>query len=455
MTRRGDADVLDARTAAFLTLLDVEQGLFPEDALGQYATSLKPKDRALTSALVYGVLRWQSRLDWVLRHFLKTPTKPLDPAVVIILRLGLFQLVYLDRVPESAAVDESVKLAKRFGPRYGPGLVNAILRSVTRTRELPDPAVARLPEENRLALTHAHPEWIVKQWIEQIGFIETESLLVANNSPPPLTVRVDLARIDRDTLTHALTSHGLRVEPTVYSPTGLIISGASGPIENLPGYHDGYFSVQDEAAQLIGFLATPRPGESVLDACAGRGGKSLHLGQMGARRLVAMDPDARRLSRIPAEAKRLNIRPPILLRGDLPAGPPFKPDCFDVVLVDAPCSNLGGIRRRPDVKWLKGPSDPDRLAQKQRRMLAAAADLIKAGGRLIFAVCTTTTVETSGVADAFLANHPAFRLSSAVKYLPASAHPLVALEGTIKTWPHRHGMDGHFAAVFKKTSALS
>ncbi len=443
----------NARAAALLTLLDLETNRYPAEALDEYGSEygagLNRRDRALARALVFGVLRHRGRLDWILGHFLKKPEKPLDAAVRNILRLGLFQLTLLDRIPASAAVNESVNLAREYGPPGSQNLVNGVLRAVTRAENLPDPEKADLPAIKKMALIESHPEWLVKRWADQLGFEETAELLRANNQIPPLSLRVNSARVSRERLAALLKNRIDLVRPTVYAPEGLLIHGPTGLVMDLPGYDEGYFSVQDEASQLISFLARPGPGERVLDACAGRGGKTLHLLSMNNGDIWALDIDLNRLSMITPEAKRLGLGPVKAVRGDLVA-PPFRPEFFQVVLVDAPCSNLGVIRRRPDLKWLKSASEPHRMAAIQIRLLKAAASLVAPRGRLVYAVCTNLPEETRDCVEAFRQENKRFRQVSAKTFLPPSAHPLVETDGSLQTWPHKHQTDAFFAAVFKK-----
>jgi len=446
----------DARAAALLTLLDIDAGRFPEDALedysSEYMAGLDRRDRALAHALVFGVLRHRSRLDWTLNHFLKKPDKPLEPVIRIILWLGLFQLVHLDRIPASASVNESVKLARDYGPTWSVKLINGVLRAVTRAKALPDPQKANLPSIKKLALAESHPEWMVRQWVNQLGYDEAAAFLNANNQIPPLTLRVNTASISREELLALLRDRVDQVKPTFYSPEGLLIFGPTGSIPNLPGYSEGYFTIQDEASQMVAHLARPRAGEKALDACAGRGGKALHLVSLARSSPVwALDPDLARLTHIEPEARRLWLDSPIVVQGDLLHNP-FKPESFEKVLLDAPCSSLGIIRRRPDIKWLKSASDPPRLAEFQYKLLDAAALLVRPGGRLVYSVCTMTQEETSGCVEAFLSGHTNFKLITARDFLPPSAHPLVGPDRTLQTWPHKHQSDGFFAAVLKKGS---
>ncbi|MEW5724850.1 MAG: 16S rRNA (cytosine(967)-C(5))-methyltransferase RsmB [Thermodesulfobacteriota bacterium] len=438
------------RAAALLALLDIEAGRRPEEALEGHGAGLDRRDRALAQALVFGVCRWRSLLEWRITHFLSRPKKSLDPAVRNILNLGLFQLEHLDRVPVPAAVSESVTLARDHGPPYAPGLVNAVLRAWLRSEARPDPDAAGLEQAERLALKQAHPHWLVERWLAELGPLETECLLAANNTPAPLALRINPARTTTEVLARLLESRAEKIEPAPLAPDGLLLHGPTGPVTGLPGYQEGFFSVQDEASQIVGLLAVPAPGGLVLDACAGLGGKALHLATLAQGPVVGLDPDGKKLEAARREARRLGAADLHLVRGDL-LHPPFRPASFDVVLVDAPCSNLGVIRRRPDVKWSKTAADPARLSETQKRLLAAAAGLVRSGGRLVYSVCTLTREETVEVVEAFRSGHTEFKPNTAADYLPPRAAGLAGSDGLLRAWPHRHGADGFFAAVFQRT----
>ncbi len=441
----------NARTAALLALLDTEKGRFPEESLEEYNIALNRRDRALAAALVYGILRHRTRLEWTLKQFLSSPDKSLDPVVLGSLLIGLFQIIYLDRVPNSAAVNESVNLSKTFGPPNSSKLVNGVLRAITRAGKLPDIKEAGFSPIKELSVATSHPEWMVRRWVGQLGIDETARVLEANNQVPPLTLRVNKTRISRDDLAARLKERFKKVEFTQFSPHGLRIYGATGIISELPGFSQGFFSVQDEASQIAALLALSREGEKTLDACAGRGGKSLALSSMAPENssIWALDPNRDQLKMISPEAVRLRLNPPSVIQGSLLENP-FKPETFELVLVDAPCSNLGAIHRRPDIKWLKSESDIVPLSRLQLELLQAAARLVLPQGRLVYSVCTSTEEETLGVVEKFTAKNPGFNVVPVRDFLPISTHPLVGDRETLQTWPHKHQMDGFFVAVFLK-----
>ena len=437
-----------ARSAALAALLDVEQGRLLDEAVEGRAARLDKRDRALANTLAYGVTRHRGRLDHILDRFLTRPDRKLDPAVRSVLRLGLFQILHLDRIPNSAAVNESVNLARGHGPPWSPKLVNAVLRNIIRADRLPDPMDAGLSVAEAWAAAYSHPVWMVGRLLADLGPEETESLLRANNDQPPLALRTNTRRITREALLESLAGRDAR--PAPYSPEGVLVWGPTGPVNEIQGYEAGFFAVQDEASQMVGLLAAPRAGERILDACAGRGGKSLHLSLLSGGEVWALDVDRGRLSRIPGEAARLGAGPIRIAAGSL-LNPPFSDhERFHLVLVDAPCSNLGVIRRRPDVKWLKREGDIKRLADIQLDLLSAAAPRVVVGGRLVYAVCTNTPEETTGVLDRFLASRTEFRIRPAGRSLPPTAQAMVTPRGALRAWPHRHGTDGFFAVALER-----
>jgi 16S rRNA (cytosine967-C5)-methyltransferase len=421
-------------------------GSFPESLLARRPED--ERDRRLTFELVHGVLRWRGRLDHVLAAFSKVPLAKLDPTVLDILRLGAYQMLFLTRVPTRAAVDESVKLAARF-PRHIKGFVNAVLRAVAdRGREVafPDPQADPL---GYLASYHSHPAWLVERYVARFGFEETERLLEANNAHPPLTARTNTLKISREELTVRLEAEGVTAHPTRYSPEGLTLEGAGDPAR-LTSLQEGLFQLQDEAAQLVAHLLAPQPGQRVLDACAGRGGKTLHLAALtaGQGEVLALDIDQRKLEVLGETARLLGAGNVTTLVHD--ATTPLGQGEFDRVLLDAPCTGTGVIRRRVDLKWRKKAGDVGRLAALQARMLEAASGAVAKGGAIVYAACSLEPEEGERLVEAFLAGHPGFALEDAVNVLGGM---LPGPGPYLRTFPHRlsGAMDGFFAARLKRT----
>lgn len=410
------------------------------------------RDRSLFHSLVYGVLRWRGRLDWIVGHFSKTPLKKIDPNVMNILRLGLFQAVFLDRIPVSAAVNTSVSLAKTHAPAWLAGFVNALLRNAAKNWEqvpLPDPK--RFPERY-LAVYGSFPAWMVRRWITRFGFEDAKCLCDAANRIPPITVRTNTLRTTRPQLFSALRGFVVDLGKTPHSADGLCFSCPSMPINELPLFEEGGFQVQDEAAQLISLLLDVKPGHSVLDACAGLGVKTGHIAQLmeNRGRLFALDKNAGKTARLEKEMKRLGVtivRPTVQ---DLQAPILGQEKRFDRILLDAPCSGLGVVRRNPDAKWRTQVKDIAGFGKRQQALLRRAADLVSPCGILVYSVCSMEPEENETVIDAFLKDHPMFVVHQRSDSLDRLSNDFFDDRGFFRSYPHRHGTDGFFAAALRR-----
>lgn len=426
--------------------------LHADDLLNQELARnrLQGPDRGLLSELVMGVLRRQGTLDHYLQQLVQQPLEQLELPVLLLLRLGLYQLQYLDRVPAHAAVHESVELAKTTVPR-AKGLINGVLRSFLRRQHeltLPDP-VQDLAAW--LAAAHSLPVWLAQQWLEQLSLVEATALAQTTATPPPLTLRTNTLRISRSLLLETFTAAGINAEPCRYAPDGIRLHDHH-QIPALPGFAEGLWTVQDEASQLVAYLLDPQPGERLLDICAAPGGKATHLAQLmrDTGQVHATDLNRRRIKRISATTDRLGIKivqPCIAdaLHPDYLAG-----ELFDRVLLDAPCSGLGVIRRHPEAKWRLHPNELERCAARQRLLLSVAAGLLKPGGILVYATCSTAVAEDEAVVTDFLSQHPEFMIDTTTQQ--NLLHPeLINEYGYLRLWPHRHGSDGFFAARLART----
>jgi len=407
------------------------------------------RDRALFHSLVYGTLRWRGRLDRIIGHFSKTPLKKIDPAVINILRLGLFQVVFLDRIPVSAAVNTSVQLAKEQAPPWVAGFVNALLRNAaTNWEQVPLPDPVQQPERH-LAVRCSLPLWLVGRWIERFGEVQAKSLCQAVNEIPPVTARVNTLLTSRSRLIAALKTECGEVAAGALSPEAVLFRNPAMAVSSLESHRKGWFQVQDEAAQLVVHLFDPKPGERVLDACAGLGGKTGHIAQQMQDRgkVIAADKDGNKLSRLASEMNRLSISIVECRTVDLLKEPDACSESFDRILLDAPCSGLGVLRKNPDARWRTEKKDLKRFAGHQQRLLEQVAPMVKPSGVLVYAVCTTEPEETDGVVDAFLTSCPdfqPFRPSALSGFL----NDLVDDRGKFYAFPHRHGTDGFFAQSF-------
>jgi 16S rRNA (cytosine967-C5)-methyltransferase len=420
-----------------------------------------PRDRQFIRAMVFGVARWRGFLDWVVGQYSSRPVAKMESRVLQGLRLGLFQLLFLDRVPASAAINETVQALKTMRqPKWLTGFVNGVLRGAERNRKnIPDPrhaaAVGRMPEPARLS----HPEWLLKRWEKRFGRDETETLCRANNTVAPVTLRVNTTLISPATLLQLLQKEGVKAEPGAYSPVALRLADHAGPVVAIPGFSEGLFQVQDEAAQLVSYLPGPlQPGSSCLDACAGLGGKTSHLAQVlpANVKLVAAEPNSSRSRKLKENLGRLRLDHLVtIVEGALAALLPHHAESFHNVLVDAPCSGLGVIRRRPDIRWNRSAADLRRYQAKQLEILETAARLVAVQGILVYATCSNEPEENETVVEKFLAKHPEFSLTDCGDKLPGPARALVDSSGFFRTLPGREDLDGFFAARMVKKELKS
>jgi 16S rRNA (cytosine967-C5)-methyltransferase len=455
MPRRGVGGRPDARALAHEVLVRVETTeAFADVLLGQRlaGTRLRPADRALATRIVYGTLAWQGRLDHHLAGLVRTPLADLDPPVRAALRLGLYQLLLLDRVPPYAAVASSVSLARSVG-RGAAGLVNAVLRRAaaagTTGLPLPDPAADPI---GRLAVEWSHPRWLVERWAREMVSQDLPALLAANNVRGSTALRANPLRVTRDGLLEELSEAGVEAAPSRWARDGVIVRRGGARLRELPGWREGRLAFQGEPSQLVTALLGLEPGDRVLDACAAPGGKAMHAAGMVAGRGLVAALDSRRggARRIVAEAARLGAGTVRAVVGD--ARHPPLAGRFDAVLVDAPCSGLGTLGRHPELRWRRRPEDIPRLAALQREILDGVAPLVRPGGVLVYAVCTLTRDENEAVLEWLRSAHPGFALEHAATLVPPE---LVTPAGTLRTLPHRHGLDGFFAARLRLESTPS
>jgi len=411
------------------------------------------RQRAQTTSMVYGVVRWRKRIDWVIASMSATPFSKIAPRICNILRLGVFQILFLTGVPHGAAVNTSVNLAKKAGPAWVAGYVNGLLRNVARRGEsiaFPDPSQDPV---RSLAVTLSYPEWLVERWVARMGWETARQVCEAGNRIPTLTVRANTLAVTRADLGRALGREAEKVIPTVYGPEGLRIFGPACTIPEMEAFRQGWFQVQDEAAQLVSHLLAPCPGDRVLEACAGRGGKTGHLGALMDNRgaIVALDRDPAKLGALQEEMARLCVRIVRTVVGDLTDGLPHGMEgTCDRVLVDAPCSGLGVLRRHPDGKWTKSEASILKCRDTQIRILESAAAAVKRGGILVYAVCSKEPEENEQVVERFLRTYPVFSLAPAERGFPDTAGCLVSPQGFLQTSPHRDDMDGFFAARLRR-----
>ncbi len=411
---------------------------------------LASRDRALFHNLVYGVLRWQGKLDWILGSYSRKPIVTLDTGVRVALRLGLFQILYLDRVPDSAAVNTAVAIAKDLAGSWTGAFVNAILRNVLRKK-----AATSWPDREKepaayLSASQSMPPWLIRRWIRRFGFQKAQQLCRTINQVPDIVLRINRLKTDRRHVLEMIAPQVRQAGPCRVAPDGIVLQGIGRPVTELPGFAQGLFQVQGEASQLVALLLEPEPGIKIWDACAGLGTKACQVAAMirNQGEILASDSNEHRLAALAGEARRLGISCIKTAVIDLLALPaePCDPG-FDRILLDAPCSSLGVIQKNPDVKW---SASHDRLKQNSRRqleMLRQAARFLRPGGILVYAVCSFEPEETTGVVESFLKTEKKFDIyrPRVFPWLPSAITPA----GFLQVLPHEHGMSGFFAAAIK------
>lgn len=416
-----------------------------EAELGRRRTGTR--DAALATEIVYGTLRWQRYLDWILQPHSRRPLARLDVRPLVLLRATVYQLVFLERVPAFAAVNDAVTLARRGSKPGTAEFVNAVLRAFARrgARER-EPAPPADPIE-ALAIRCSFPTWLAARWVARWGAEEAEALMRALNERPPLTLRANTLTTTREGLGERLRGEdGVATRPTRFAAEGLVAEHAGRPAD-WRAFADGAFAVQDEASMLVARLLEPGPGDTVADACAAPGTKTTHLAQLmdNRGRILAFDPQPARLALVREAAARLKATIVETLDGSAEALAPRFAGACDAVLVDAPCSNLGVLRRNPEVKWRRAPADVTAGAARQRAILDATATMVKPGGRLVYATCSLEPEENDGVVGAFLAGRRDFAVD------PPRDFPLpLGPDGALRCLPHRHGTDGFIAIRIRR-----
>ena len=414
--------------------------------------TLSDRDRALLTELTYGTLRWRGKIDARLIHYIRRSLDDTDPLIRNLLRVTFYQLLFLDKIPDYAAVNEAVELAKAHGGSTVAGFVNGVLRSFLRERDRTAALQSTSDwQEAALAIEYSHPQWLVEKWLNYFGRKETETLLKANNEIAPLVLRVNSRKGSREALLGLLLKNGVAAVTTRWSPAGIWVQSRS-TVNQLPGFQEGLFQVQGEASQLVSYLVSPQKGERILDACAAPGGKTTHIAELLADtgELIALDKSERGIEKIRENVARLGLASLRATRSDVSRPLPAELcSPYDRILVDAPCSGLGTLRSHPETKWHRDQSDIERLAHLQKNIINQVARHLKPGGVLVYSTCTLTNNENEHIVEEFLEHHKEFVLDDAVSYLPEKARSLVR-GNYFMTLPHRHDTDGFFAARMRK-----
>ncbi|CEP69448.1 rRNA small subunit methyltransferase B [Moorella glycerini] len=445
-----------AREAALQVIYRVtEEGAFASLALDEVlqASNLEGRDRTLATELAYSAIKAWQTLDWALGLFLKHPLAKLPPWIRCLLRLGGVQLMYLPRIPARAAIYETVELAKKYGHRGTVGLVNGVLRHLDRRKDdLPYPDPGNDPA-GYLSLRYYHPRWLVEKWLAQFGYEETEALCRADNEPALMVIRTNTLKTTVAGLAARLQDEGATVRPARYAPEGLIVEGL-GAVKASPSFREGLFYVQDEGSQLVGHALKPEPGSIVIDASAAPGGKTTHLAQLMVNRgtILACDVHPSRLELIKENCRRLGVTCVRAVLADARELGQRYPEVADYLLIDAPCSGLGVLRRRPDARWRKELAGTWEMARLQLEILLGARRALKPDGVLVYSTCSLAPEENQEVIRQFLDRAREFSLVSLEPWLPVLPADLEvpARQGWVQYLPQRHGTDGFFIARLKR-----
>lgn len=450
------------RQLALLALRDIhKQGAFTDIALDRVlrTAQLTGADRRLVTELVYGCVRRSRTLDAIIDQLGKKKAHQQPPDFRLILHIGLYQLRYQERIPASAAVNTTVELAKANGFKGLAGVVNGLLRQYERLQQTEltedssihhSPAL-QLPAEpiQRLGILHSFPDWIIEMWSQQLGLEETEQLCAWLNQSPTIDLRVNPLRVSIDEVEAAIQSTGVDLRRVPPLPQALRLVGGAGAIQQLPGFSEGWWTVQDSSAQLVSYLLDPQAGDVAIDACAAPGGKTTHMAELmgDTGNIFACDRAPSRLKRLQENAQRLNLHSIQICTGDSRDFPQFK-NTSDRVLLDAPCSGLGTLHRRPDIRWRVTPETVQELSVLQEELLAEASTWVKPEGVLVYATCTLHPQENEQVIQSFLDRHSHWHIEppSPNSFLSTFSTP----QGWIKVWPHRYQMDGFFMVRLKQ-----
>ncbi|NES74503.1 MULTISPECIES: 16S rRNA (cytosine(967)-C(5))-methyltransferase [Okeania] len=435
------------RQLAFIILQEVyRKEAFADFALDKHLrkNDLIDANRRLVTELVYGCVRRQRSLDAIIDRLAKKKSHQQHPDLRIILHIGLYQLSYLTQIPESAAVNTTVELAKENKLAKLTGFINGLLREYIR-REL----TIDLPKNpvQKLGTLYSFPDWIVKYWIETLGLRETEELCSWFNQSPSLDLRINPLKISITEVETAMKNTGICVNWIPQFPQLLRLTGAVGSIQKLPGYEEGWWSVQDSSAQLVSYLLNPQPGEIIIDACAAPGGKTTHIAELigDNGKIFAIDKTASRLKMLEQNSERLQLKSISIYIGDSRSFPEFINQA-DRVLLDAPCSGLGTLHRRADARWRQTPENIQKLSKLQSELLENTAKWVKPAGVLVYATCTIHPLENEEVIEKFLTNNSEWEIEAPT--IDFIVSPTV--EGWVKVWPNREHMDGFFMVKLRR-----
>lgn len=442
----------NTREAALKILIEInEKGAYSNIALNKYIKLDTNKlDENLTRGIVYGVLENRIYLDWTISKFSKIKIKKIAPIILEILRIGVYQIIFMERIPDSAAVNESVKLAKKYSHKGAVGYVNGVLRNIARNKEEIDNINIKDKLEY-ISIKYSHPKWMVRRWIEDFGEEFTLKLCKANNEKPKLNIRTNTLKTDRKTLKKSLEGKGYSILETKYALDGLIVENPY-RITDIDEFKNGLFTIQDESSMLVSQIMNPKKNSTIIDICSAPGGKTTHMAQHmeDEGSIIARDIYDHKLKLIKNNSSRLGIN---IIKTELFDALNIDEKLLskaDYILVDAPCSGLGLIRRRPEIKWNRKEEDIQEIKETQYKILKNGSKYLKPGGILVYSTCTIEREENINIIREFISENDSFELLSFKSLLKFEEGFETAKDGYIELFPHIHGTDGFFIAKLLK-----
>lgn len=413
-------------------------------------SNISELDESFIRELVYGVLENLIFIDWIIKKYSKIRFSKISPIVKEILRMGIYQIIFMNKVPDSAACNEAVKLAKRYSHKGVSGFINGMLRTISRNKnniEIPNKEFEPI---NYLSIKYSHPEWLVKRWVEEFGFEFTEALCMANNKKPKLNIRVNTLKISRDELMKKFNNKGLEVYETKYADDGIIVENPI-RITDTEEFNKGYFQIQDESSMLVGQVLNPKEDSLVLDVCSAPGGKTTHIAQKmnNKGKIIARDIHKHKLKLVEQNAKRLGID---IIKTEVYDALVFDNDLvgkIDYCVVDAPCSGFGLIRRKPEIKYNRTLEDIKEINEIQYSILKNSSRYLKQNGILVYSTCTIEKEENIRLINRFLSENPMYRLVP-IEEIKCDDIKISSKNGYIELFPNIHGTDGFFIAKLIK-----
>jgi 16S rRNA (cytosine967-C5)-methyltransferase len=441
------------RETALKILYDIDElGAYSNISMSKHFNNneLKDIDKAFITELVNGTVKWRLSIDWLIEQYSTIKIKKMSGFILNILRLGIYQLIYLDKVPKSATVNESVKLAKRYGNKGSIGFVNAVLRSVSQNTDNIKYPSREDGVVRYLSVRYSHPEWLVNEWLEEFGEEFAEGILASNNDMPDLCIRVNTLKTKKEDLLGMLRDMGIQAAMSDYIDEALVIKGASNIFKS-ELFKNGFFQVQDESAMLVSKILDPEEGELVIDVCSAPGGKAMHMAQLMNNKgtIIARDNHLHKIKLIKELSKKIGVT---IIKAELFDAETTDEKLIkkaDKVIVDAPCTGFGILRRKPDIKWTRKLSDIEEIAKSQKKILQSASSYVKPDGVLLYSTCTFGKKENENVISEFLMNNKDFKTVDISDLLPNKLKQEVK-NNVIQLFPNRDKTDGFFIAKMKR-----